>query len=255
MLRTGGSTKHVRRGMRGTSSRPPMKDEGYQYRDVSLVHPSDTGYRNWCHRNMLRFRGKRVGNPLAADYSRALAGLEDLLRSVLAKHCQSTENRILRHITRFPNGHEAVSYREIDFVVGSDAEPLIFVEAKFKEQYDPRRIGRIGQIFRSLDIARCRWRTLRGAWLNTYTGTVFGLSNREPSKLAPVSQLAELFAASKDTRRLGLMWLSGLDFARAADISPEQIERLRAIRISANQTNSKPLEEHDEALGSIQRFL
>jgi len=232
-----------------------MKDEAYQYRDVSLVHPSDSGYRAWCHRNMLRFRSKRAGNPLAADYSRALAALEDLLRSVLSKHCKSTENRILRYITRYPSGHEAVSYRELDFVVGSDVEPLIFVEAKFKERYEPRRIGRIGQIFRSLDIARCRWRTLRGAWLNTYTGTVFGLSSTEPAELAPVSKLAELFAVSKDTKRLGVMWLSGLEFARAADISPEQIERLRAIRASANQASPTLLEEHDEALGSIQRFL
>jgi hypothetical protein len=222
-----------------------------QYRDISLVPRTDTRFRCFCHRYSARYRARGKRNRLAADYTRRLSDLEDAFRFVLACYYTGTENRILRYIDVDAERGESERYKEIDFVGMSDAEPGVFFETKFREKYNPVRADGVGQLCRTLDVARCRWEMLQGVCINIYTGVILGLATAEPEGLASMERVAGIVETSRDRELPIAVWLSGVEFVKIANIRNGALEKLRKSRTAAMDSIAACHREKQRQFGSI----
>jgi hypothetical protein len=183
--------------------------------EVRLLHPSNESYRHFCRSHRIRTSHGRPRDTLARDYGRSLARAENALRTVLAQHLPSTDQRILRYTSSNWLGRVAPAYRELDFVVGEADAPSCFIETKFRS-----RTGRPGsgvkQVREAVMTARSRWPGVGGLCVNVFTGAVFGDEAVEPPALSPIACIAQLAAAAERRPEVSVVWVSGRDFIEQA---------------------------------------
>ena len=207
------------------------------FRDISMVSENCQNYRCFCARFARIHRAGRKRDTLQADYTKQLIHLEKAVRELLACLMPSGDNRVLRYLQKNANHIETVEYREIDFVVAGNKGPAAFIEMKFRERVTCR--NKLGQLGKSLGIARVRWPQLKGLWLNIHTAPLFGLHSepKEQMQFLELGELAGHLGRIEPHEEITPLWLSGNEVVGEAirrDLLPAGfVEQLKVTRETA----------------------
>jgi hypothetical protein len=184
--------------------------------DIKLLEPSNTSYRAWSRRFMLRnHSSKKIRNQVESEFTRSLQKWESALRSLLSLLANEESKRILRY---FDPDSQVANYREIDFIAKSGADSLCLCEIKLKNKYIPDiRSTSSGwtQLNKSLSIAKHRYKNLSGLSICVDMSPVYGLplfSGEE--RYCEYSGIKNhMFCSSSDQKTI---WLNSQDLSKLA---------------------------------------
>ena len=188
---------------------------------IKLTTTGAIDYRKYVA-NIIRDRQPWTStNRIAGEFTKLHQRLETAFRQWITELRPTLASRVLKYMSISPvlNVHQW-RFREMDCVCGSDLNhPECIIELKAPSKF---RIKSKKQLEMTLELARSRWPSVRGIWVNLYLGSVLEVEATPPCRVLSGNEASEILKrnssgnSESESQEIESLWVDGQEFIEMA---------------------------------------